>query len=107
LKAKVENPSKQKHQASSQGRRSEVQEVEAALSEVSAKPLRLDNFNNFLRNLFQLENVLTESYAQNQTSHASNNFLFRKLKILAYINKKKTDQKWLVCYETNFKNLSL
>jgi hypothetical protein len=84
-----------------------VQEVEAALSEVSAKPLRLDNFNNFLRNLFQLENVLTESYAQNQTSHASNNFLFRKLKILAYINKKKTDQKWLVCYETNFKNLSL
>jgi hypothetical protein len=96
LKAEVENPLIEKYKARSQGRRSGVQEVEAALSEVPAKTLRLDNFNNFLRTLFQLANVLTESCAQNQTSHASNNFLFRKLNLLANINKKKTDQTWLV-----------
>lgn len=79
----------------------EVQEGEAALSEVPAKTLQLDNFNTLLRTRAQLANVLTESYAQNQTAMPLIT-LFRMLKFLAYINQKKTDQKWLVCYETNF-----
>jgi hypothetical protein len=82
-----------------------VQQAERVLAQAPGKTIDMLSFMYYLFVREQQAGILRPFYAEERTNHATSHFLFRKLRLSAYINRMKTDQKLARSLRDHFKTL--